>query len=142
MPAAWLASFVDVGAGWPFVLGIAAVGAAGVRDVRRRAALNEALHEVRRPLQVLALTAPIEGSAAGKLEGPVRMAAAALDRLDREINGGGAAGARVRAVVSAAPLLEAAVGRWQARAAVAGRSLELRCRCGTASVSGDPAQLA
>lgn len=141
MSAAWLAGFVDVGLGWPFALAIGAVGAAGVREARRRAALNEALHEVRRPLQVLALAAPIEGSAAGAVEGPVRMAAAALDRLDREINGGGAGGTRVRAAIAAAPLLTAAVGRWQARATVAGRSLELRCRCGSASVGGDPAEL-
>ncbi len=136
-----LALIRDIGAGWPFVLAIAAVGAAGVRETRRRAALNQALHEVRRPLQVLALAAPVEGSAAGELEEPVRMAAAALERLDREINGGGGVATEVRAAVTAGPLLAAAVGRWQARAALAGRSLELRCRCGTASVSGDPSQL-
>ncbi|MGD9735871.1 MAG: sensor histidine kinase [Solirubrobacterales bacterium] len=127
--------------GWPCVLAIAAIGVAGVREARRRAALNEALHEVRRPLQVLALTAPVAGTPAGDFEGPVRMAAAALERLEREINGGGAPSA-VRASVVAAPLLEAAVGRWQARAALAGRSLELRCRCGSAAVSGSPAELA
>ena len=127
--------------GWPCVLAIAAIGVAGVRESRRRAALNEALHEVRRPLQVLALTAPVAGTPAGDFEGPVRMAAAALERLDREINGGGAPSA-VRATVAAAPLLAAAVGRWQARAALAGRTLELRCRCGGAAVSGSPAELA
>lgn len=127
--------------GWPCVLAIAAIGVVGVRRVRRRAALNEALHEVRRPLQVLALTAPVAGTPAGDFEGPVRMAAAALERLEREINGG-AAPTTVRATVAVAPLLEAAVGRWQARAALAGRSLELRCRCGTAAVSGSPAELA
>jgi signal transduction histidine kinase len=127
--------------GWPFVLAIAAVGFAGVRETRRRAALNEALHEVRRPLQVLALTAPVAGTPAGDFEGPVRMAAAALERLEREINGGGAATA-VRVTVKAGPLVEAAVGRWQARAALAGRALELRCRCGTAAVNGSPAELA
>jgi signal transduction histidine kinase len=127
--------------GWPCVLAVAAIGVAGVREARRRAALNEALHEVRRPLQVLALTAPVAGTPAGDFEGPVRMAAAALERLEREINGGGAPSV-VRATVAAAPLLEAAVGRWQARAALAGRSLDLRCRCGPAAVSGSPAELA
>jgi signal transduction histidine kinase len=133
-------AFDHVVGGWPFVLAIATVGVAGVRGARRRAALNEALHEVRRPLQVLALTAPVAGTPAGDFEGPVRMAAAALERLEHEINGGGSPAA-VRVAVQATPLLEAAVGRWQARAALAGRSLELRCRCGSAAVSGSPAEL-
>ena len=133
--------FDQVVGGWPCVLAIAAVAVVGVREVRRRAALNEALHEVRRPLQVLALTAPVAGTPAGDFEGPVRMAAAALERLEREINGGGAPSA-VRITVTAAPLVEAAVGRWRTRAALAGRALELRCRCGTAAVSGSPAELA
>ncbi len=127
--------------GWPFVLAVGAVGGAGLREARRRAALNEALHEVRRPLQVLALTAPVAGTPAGDFEGPVRMAAAALERLEREINGGTAATA-VCATVAAAPLLEAAVGRWRARAALAGGALELRCRCGDTAVEGSPAELA
>jgi signal transduction histidine kinase len=127
--------------GWPFVLALGAIGFTGVREARRRAALNEALHEVRRPLQVLALTAPVAGTPAGDFEGPVRMAAAALERLEREINGGTAATA-VRTTVAVAPLLEAAAGRWRARAALAGRALELRCRCGTAAVEGSPAELA
>jgi signal transduction histidine kinase len=134
-------AFDHVVGGWPFVLAIGAIGVAGVREVRRRAALNEALHEVRRPLQVLALTAPVAGTPAGDFEGPVRMAAAALERLEREINGGGSATA-VRATVRVAPLLEAAVGRWQARAALTGRSLELRCRCGSAAVKASPPELA
>ena len=134
-------AFDQVVGAWPWVLAIAAIGVAGVREARRRTALNEALHEVRRPLQVLALTAPVAGTPAGDFEGPVRMAAAALERLEREINGGGAPSA-VRASVAAAPLIEAAVGRWQARAALAGRTLDLRCRCGTAAVCGSPAELA
>jgi signal transduction histidine kinase len=134
-------AFDQIVGGWPFVLAIAAVGVVGAREARRRTALNEALHEVRRPLQVLALTAPVAGTPAGDFEGPVRMAAAALERLEREINGGGAAVA-VRIAVKAGPLIEAAVARWQARAAMAGRTLELRCRCGTATVNGSPAELA
>lgn len=127
--------------GWPCVLAIAAASVAGVREVRRRAALNEALHEVRRPLQVLALTAPVAGAPGGEFEGPVRMAAAALERLEHEINGGGPPSA-VRATVAAAPLLKAAVGRWRTRAALDGRSLELRCRCAAAAINGSPAELA
>jgi signal transduction histidine kinase len=133
-------AFEEVVGGWPFVLAVATVGVAGVREARRRAALNEALHEVRRPLQVLALTAPVTGTPAADFEGPVRMAAAALERLEQEINGSGSPVA-IRVAVRAAPLLEAAVARWRARAALAGRSLELRCRCGSVTVSGSPAEL-
>lgn len=133
-------AFEHVVGGWPFVLAIATIGVAGVRGARRRAALNEALHEVRRPLQVLALTAPVAGTPAGDFEGSVRMAAAALERLEHEINGGGSPAA-VRVAVRATPLLEAAAGRWRARATLAGRSLELRCRCGSATVSGSPPDL-
>ena len=54
-------------AGWPMVLVLAgALVGGGVREVRRRSALNEALHEVRRPLQVLALSAPADGSELAK----------------------------------------------------------------------------
>jgi signal transduction histidine kinase len=135
-------AFEEVVGGWPFVLAIAAaIGASGAREARRRAALNEALHEVRRPLQVLALTAPVAGTPAGEFEGPVRMAAAALERLEREINGAGG-GTAVRTRVRIAPLLEAAVERWRARAALAGRGLELRCRCGGATVNASPPELA
>lgn len=138
MPSPALGHFV---AGWPFVLAIAAIAFTGLRESRRRNALNEALHEVRRPLQVLALTAPVAGTPAGDFEGPVRMAADALERLEREINGGATTTA-VRTSVAMAPLLDAAIGRWRARAALAGRVLELRCRCGTAAVEGSPAELA
>jgi len=95
---------------------------------------------VRRPLQVLALTAPVAGTPAGDFEGPVRMAAAALERLEREINGGGSAG-RGAGNGDGAPLLEAAVGAGR-RGRAAGRSLGLRCRCGSAAVKGSPAELA
>jgi signal transduction histidine kinase len=127
--------------GLPLLLAAGAIGVLAMRGLRRRAALNEALHEVRRPLQVLALTAPVAGTPAGEFEGPVRMAAAALERLDREINGGAVAAA-VRTEVRLGPLVEAAVGRWRAGAALAGRSLELRSRCGSAAVDGSPAELA
>ena len=61
----------------------------GLRTGRRRTALNEALHELRRPLQALALTVrrgerPVEPAA---IQGSVQMAATALERLEREING-------------------------------------------------------
>jgi signal transduction histidine kinase len=105
-----------------------------VRSWRRRAALNEALHELRRPLQALALAAPGQRGAAG-VEGSLRLAAAALDRLDREINGGRADGPRARVAVR--PLLEAAVERWRGRASLAGASLKLRHSAAETAVEGE-----
>ncbi|MBK5220917.1 MAG: HAMP domain-containing histidine kinase [Thermoleophilia bacterium] len=101
---------------------------------RRRAALNEAVHELRRPLQALALVEAGSGESAA-LEHSVQLAAAALERLDREINGGAPGDAR--APLRVRPLLESAVARWRRRADLAGGSLELRWRAGDAVVNGD-----
>lgn len=125
---------------WPLVASMAAaLTAQSLRAGRRRGAINEALHEVRRPLQALALVAGpgMGGVAAGD---SVRLAAAALERLEREVNG-----ERIVPAVSAVDcqsLLHAAVGRWQSRAALAEASLDLRCALGGAVVSGDRTQLA
>lgn len=124
-------------AGWPLAASMAVVLAAqGLRAGRRRYALNEALHELRRPLQAIALAS--SGSGAGAphgVNGSVELAATALERLDREINGGPAAA--IRGSVRFQPLLQASVGRWRARAAMAGGSLELRWRAGRAVVLGE-----
>jgi signal transduction histidine kinase len=126
---------------WPLGVSLAAAMAAqGAHAVRRRSVLNEALHELRRPLQALALTPGAGTASHPALEGSVQMAAAALDRLEREING--AAAASVRMPLPVRPLLEAAVGRWRSRAALAGGSLRLRWRAGDATVDGDPCELA
>jgi signal transduction histidine kinase len=101
---------------------------------RRRAALNEAVHELRRPLQALALAGP-GACEATSAEQSVQLAAAALDRLDRLINGGVPADAR--APLRVRPLLESAVTRWRRRADLAGGSLELRWRAGDPVVNGD-----
>lgn len=101
-----------------------------------RTALNEALHELRRPLQALALAG--SGELAGKprrIEDSVQLAASALERLDREINGGSAAS--VWAAVAVRPLIEASLARWRSRAALAGARLELRWRAGEAILGGD-----
>ena len=46
----------EIVAGWPLAATMAAVATAqGLRAGRRRGALNEALHELRRPLQAIAL---------------------------------------------------------------------------------------
>lgn len=126
--------------GWPIVASIAlATTARGWRAGRRRNAIDEALHELRRPLQslVLALDAGAASSAVG---GSVELAAQALDRLERELNG---AGPRMRREpIAVQPLLVAAIGRWKARAALAGGSLELRWDAGDAVVVADRFELA
>lgn len=126
---------------WPLGVSLAAaVAAQSVYAGRRRSALNEALHELRRPLQALALAPGLYKGEGLTVVGSVRLAAAAMERLEREING--EASRPVRAPLPARPLLEAAVGRWQSRAAQAGGSLCLRWRAGEASVDGDRCELA
>jgi signal transduction histidine kinase len=123
-------------AGWPLVVSMAAaVAAQNLRAGRRRSALNEALHELRRPLQAVAFASgpDLRGSSAG--ENPIELAAAALERLDREINGGPLTPAWGR--IDAAVLARSAVARWQARARLAEGSLELRWNAGGAQVKGD-----
>jgi len=126
--------------GWPLAVSMAAaVAVQGLRAGRRRTALNEALHELRRPLQALAL-ASRPGVEATRVEGPVQLAATALERLDREINGGPLTA--VHGAMPCRPLLQSAVGRWKARAALSGGSLELRWSAGCAAVNGDRCALA
>ena len=136
-----MTELAQIFAGWPLVASMAAtVAAQGLRAGKRRTALNEALHELRRPLQVLALASgpQIAPSPAG--EQPVELAAAALERLDREINGGRPVPAR--GAIECRPLVQSAVGRWRARAALAEGSLELRWNAGRAIVHGDRYALA
>ena len=114
--------------------------ATALRRGRRRAALNEALHELRRPLQALALSAGPAGDEDGP-GAPLRMVRAALERLEREINGAGRRRAEPMAL-SGRPLLEMAVGRWRRPAAAAGASLELRWRAGDVLLRGDAEALA
>src|SRR3954462_11159659 len=64
------------------------LAAQSLRAGRRRSALNEALHELRRPLQAVALAAGPRGEGSVGGGEPIELAAAALERLDREINGG------------------------------------------------------
>jgi len=125
---------------WPVLGGAGATLAVAVRDGRRRSVLNECLHEVRRPLQVLALMAPHPTGGSGSGESPVEMAAVALARLEREINGERAEA--VRALVAVRPLLEAARRRWCRQAALAGAGLALRWDADEAAVEGDPTDLA
>jgi signal transduction histidine kinase len=123
---------------WPVLGGAGATLATAVRDGRRRTVLNERLHELRRPLQALALMAP-PADAARPGDGAVEMAAVALAALEREINGERVAGAR--ATFAVRPLLEAARRRWDGQAAIAGAGLALRWDAGEAAVEGDRMQL-
>jgi hypothetical protein len=96
-------------AGWPTIATLAlALGAERFRAGRRRSALNRAMHELRRPLQALALSVP-QVAPAGPA--PLDLAIAALDDLDRQINRGGAAAEIGWRPVSARELAGAAVGR-------------------------------
>src|ERR1700761_3337521 len=96
---------------WPVLGGAGATVASALREARRRTVLNEHLHEVRRPLQLLALMTEPAGRGVGDEEGPIEMAAAALMRLELEINGGRAAG--TRATIARGPRLGAAARRWR-----------------------------
>jgi len=131
-----MTELAQIVAGWPLVISMAAtVAAQSLRNGRRRSAINEALHELRRPLQAVALAAGPAVATPGGGEDPMELAAAALERLDREINGGPLAPVWGR--VETRSLAQAAVVRWQARAKLADGSLELRWNAGRAIVDGD-----
>jgi signal transduction histidine kinase len=125
---------------WPALGGAGATLAVAVREGRRRTVLNEHLHELRRPLQALALMAPPRVGGPGGGEGPVEMAAAALARLEREINGEHGAG--TRATFAVRPLLEGAQRRWRGQAALLGAGIAVRWDADEAAVEGDRIELA
>lgn len=116
----------------PLAMSAAAVLAGGrIRERRRREALNRALHELRRPLQALALSR-VDTS---RLE-PILVA---LDDLDGVING--SPPKREPEQIEIRHLAEAVVSRWAAAApGPAGRPV-LRWRAEGARVVGDRAQL-
>jgi len=125
---------------WPVLGGAGATVAAALREGRRRTVLNEHLHEVRRPLQALALMATPAGRGEGGAEGPLEMAAAALMRLELEINGERTTA--VRSTFAVRPLLEAAARRWGAQATLRGGGLSVSWRGDEAAVAGDRLELA
>ncbi|MGH2963066.1 MAG: sensor histidine kinase, partial [Solirubrobacterales bacterium] len=132
-------------AGWPIAIALAAVLARErARDGLRRGALNRALHELRRPLQALALVSGAEGrngeARNGAAPGRLELALAALDDLDREINGGEPP-LRLRPVACRA-WVEGALGRWRAAAGRAGSPVALHWRAGSATVLADSRRLA
>jgi len=126
-------------AGWPLGLTLAAaVVGSRVREARRRAALNRNLHELRRPLQALAL-APASSRKA-PVPAAAELALAALDDLDREING--SPRPLAPRPVACRLLVETAIERWRGPAAKARRSLELRRSAGSIMAMADPGRVA
>ncbi len=131
----------EIAVGWPLAASMAGVVAAqGLRAGRRRSALNEALHELRRPLQTIALASGGGRGSPPTVESSVQLAAAALERLDREVNGSTLE--RPPEAVEVRPVVEAAVRRWAARTSLGGGSLSLRWRAGRTVVVGDRTSLA
>ena len=124
---------------WPFLVTVTAVCGVRLHATRRRRRLNRALHELRRPLQALAL-APgrLRFGSAGP-PSPLELALTALDDLDAAVNG--ARPALNRRPVSARPLLEACVERWRGAATRRERSLSLEWRAGRAVLLADPARV-
>jgi signal transduction histidine kinase len=126
---------------WPLALTLATVLVADrVRAGRRRERLNRALHELRRPLQALALGGRAPSAPAGGGRDQLDLAIAALDELDLAVNGG--LPERRVWTVDARTLAEEAVGRWRQAAALAGRRLELRWGAGGSRVVCEPAAIA
>lgn len=131
----------ELAAGLPMAASFAmAGGIAALREGRRRSSLNEAMHELRRPLQGLALALPAGSSADEAAESSLRMAVAALERLDREINGERPLPEEKR--VPLRPLVESAVERWRNQAKLNGVALRVRWTAGDSVFRGDPVGLA
>ncbi|MGB7587890.1 MAG: hypothetical protein WBM00_04200, partial [Solirubrobacterales bacterium] len=128
-------------AAWPLAASMAAVMTVyGLRAGRRRNALNQALHEVRRPLQALALAAGRDPAAIDSVEGSLRLAASALEQLDREINGGAPPSAPE--AIPMLSLVDSSVRRWRTRTTLSGGSIALDWNAGGAVVDGDSFELA
>jgi signal transduction histidine kinase len=131
----------EIAAGLPVAASLAmATGITAFREGRRRSSLNEAIHELRRPLQALALSLPVDSGGAVAMGSALQMAAAAVDRLDREVNGG-IADPTVRPL-AIRPIVELAIERWEARAAAEGRPLGLGWSAGEPQLRGNAAELA
>ncbi len=110
---------------------------------RHRRRLNRAVHELRRPLQVLALLEGADGPGRNGREaarrGLLELARCALAELEGELNGSDLP-PRARRQVSGRELLEAALERWRAPAELAG-GIRVYWDAGAAPVLCDPARL-
>jgi len=131
----------EIAAGLPMVASLAmTTGINAFRAGRKRSSLNEAIHELRRPLQALALSLPTDSHRAEAMESALEMAAAAVDRLEHEVNGGVVEFAEERVAIK--PMVEAAIERWRGRAAAEGRSLRLCWSADETELRGHEVELA
>jgi chemotaxis family two-component system sensor kinase Cph1 len=109
-----------------------------------RRSLNRALHELRRPLQALALLEdppakpPQPSSPAGR-RGLLELITTALEDLDRAVNGGEQAEERRR--FSCREVVLGSLERWRPAASPSG-GFRVYWDAGSAPVEGDPARLA
>jgi signal transduction histidine kinase len=110
------------------------------RGSRRRTALNRALHEIRRPLQALALAVPRQATVGGLNAGPVWQAISAVGELDRELNGSGE-GEVERETIAVRVMADACVRRARPIAELAGSRIEMRWAGTDALVRGDATSL-
>jgi signal transduction histidine kinase len=119
---------------WPLAATVAcAITVERLRSGRRREALNRTLHELRRPLQVMALDRAAANGTGRRADGThLDTALAALADLDAEING--EPPRRAQAPLDARKVLAEAVGRWHSPAAMLGRELELKLPMGAPTV--------
>ncbi len=128
---------------------LALLMAQSIRTSRRRVAMNRALHELRRPLQALALILPEQNPAQGlgaSQRPPVRhrgiaagslwQAIRAAGDLELELNGG-RADSRPEELVAGRLLAEACVRRLRPRAKLEGANIELRWAGPDALIRGD-----
>ena len=128
----------EIAAGLPMAASFAlAGGITTFREGRRRSGLNEAMHELRRPLQALSLALPADSVAA---DSSLEMATAALERLDREINGSPLQAGKETVAIH--PLLHIAAERWKTHLVLRGRRLRLCIRDAEIFVQGDSVGLA
>jgi signal transduction histidine kinase len=130
---------------WLFAL---VPAAALVREHQRahatRERLNRCLHELRRPLQALALSGGADGPRRATLTasqpGLVELAIAALADLEGTVNGGRRA--VEKRLVSARELVASARKRWREAAERSGAPLTVYWDAGPALVVGDPGRIA
>jgi signal transduction histidine kinase len=110
----------------------------------RRERLNQCLHELRRPLQALALAD--DGNGANRLAltaaqpGLLELAIAALADLEGTVNGG--ARRSEKRLVSGRELVASAGKRWRETAERAGAPLTVYWDAGPAMLVGDPRRIA
>lgn len=127
-----------LGSLWPAAPAIAIVAVRDRRRGSRRCArLNERLHELRRPLQILALARPAHGES--RLD-PLELALHALRDLDREVNGEPEVANST--AIDARRLVDEAAARWRGSASRSARPLRVRWLCDSAVVEGNQTALA